>query len=61
MTTVTLLDNMTIVNVDGMEASRFEHLVVRILVCLAFATWGEAGTVKLKMKSTPKIGNRGEQ
>ena len=62
MTTATLLDNLMVVSIDGKEGTRFEHFAgknPRFLQHLR--TWGEAGTVKLKTKATPKIGNRGEQ
>ena len=62
MTTATLLDNLMVVNVSGKEGTRFEHFTGKnTRFASHLRTWGEAGTVKLKTKATPKIGNQGEQ
>jgi hypothetical protein len=56
----TKLDGLTVIDLEGTEAMRYVHFGAEDP---AFAkhlhTWGEAGTVTLKTKSTPKIGDRG--
>jgi hypothetical protein len=60
--TVTILDGLRVIELDGVKATRYEHW------CGAnpdftrhLRTWGEAGTVNLKSKATPKIADRGIQ
>ena len=58
--TATLLDGLTVIEIDGKKATRFEHWKG---TNPAFAghlrTWGEAGTVKTKTKTTPKLFDKG--
>ena len=60
--TATLLDRLNPVTIDGVTKTRYEHWCGRNP---AFAqhlcTWGEAGTVKVCTKTTPKILDRGVQ
>ena len=60
--TAALLDGLIVVDIAGNKMTRFEHWNGKLP---AFAkhlrTWGEAGTVKVKDKSTPKIADRGIQ
>jgi hypothetical protein len=54
-------DGLTVITLHGKEATRYEHFGD---ANPAFAKhlctwWGEAGTVTLKVKSTPKVGDRG--
>jgi hypothetical protein len=58
--TATKLDGLIPVKIQGVTKPRVEHWCGTVP---AFAynlrTWGEAGTVKIKDKSTPKLGDRG--
>lgn len=60
--TATLLDGLAPVTIKGKTASRYVHFMGKNP---AFAkhlrTWGEAGTVKIKTKPTPKINDLGVQ
>lgn len=61
MATATLLDGLTIVkNEEGKMDTRFMHICISNPKFIAFMrTWGEAGTVKIKTKTTTKVENRG--
>ena len=62
MTTATLWDNLMVVNVDGKDGTGYEHFAGKHLRFGShLRTWGEARTVKLKIKATPKNRNWGEQ
>ena len=44
----------------GKTATRYEHYMVKVTgFVLRLITWGEAGVVKTRKKSTPNIGDRG--
>jgi hypothetical protein len=59
--TATLLDGLMPVEINGITKTRYEHWSDKgnpaFTKCLR--TWGEAGTVTLKSKMTPKIKDRG--
>ena len=59
--TATLLDGLTVCEIDGKKATRYEHWCGRNP---AFAkhlrTWGEVGTVKVKTKTSPKLADKGK-
>jgi hypothetical protein len=55
----TKLDGFTVITVDGKKTTRFEHFGGAIpAYSKHLRTWGEAGTVTLKVKATPKVGDR---
>ena len=60
--TATLMDGLDVINIDGKEDTRYKHRFARNP---AFADhlriWGEAGTVKTKTATTPKVADRGVQ
>ena len=57
----TTMDNLTVVNINGKDATRFEHFGEDIPNFVkSLRTWGEAGVVTLKSKATPKVGDRGK-
>jgi hypothetical protein len=60
--TATLLDGLMPIDIGGVVATRHVHWGGKNP---AFAkhlkTWGKAGTVKLKIKATPKVADRGAQ
>ena len=59
--TAAMVDGLMIVNVNGKFASRSEHFCGANLKCMAYLrTWGEAGTVKLCQRMTPKLSDRGK-
>jgi hypothetical protein len=61
-TTATKLGNLRVQEIDGKSATRYEHFLGENPKFVKhLRTWGEAGTVKLKTKATPKVGDRGEQ
>jgi len=54
------LDGLTIVEIDGKTATRYEHFYGTLPKWARhLRTWGEAGTVKLKTRTTPKLNDRG--
>jgi hypothetical protein len=56
----TLLDGLTVLDINGKLPAQFEHWDGRNPDFVQFMrTWGEAGTVKLRTAMTPKIFNRG--
>lgn len=58
----TQMDNLMVIKVDGKEATRYEHFGEPLPKFANFLrTWGEAGTVKTKTKTTPKLANKGAQ
>ena len=60
--TATLLDALLIVEIDGEKKSCVEHWSGnKPEYVLNLRTWGEAGTIKLKMKMTGKLEDRGVQ
>ena len=60
--TAALLDGLTAIKIDDKTATRYIHWCGKNP---SFAnhlrTWGEAGTVKIKTKMTPKLSDRGVQ
>ena len=57
----TNMDNLVIININGKEATRFEHFGDKLPTFVkAMKTWGKAGVVTLKNKATPKVGDRGK-
>ena len=59
-TTVTLLDGLTVIELNGKYTSHYKHFIGEMP---GFAqnlhTVGEAGTVKIKMNTTPKLEDHG--
>jgi hypothetical protein len=59
---VTALDGLIVMNIDGKTATRYEHWNGELPKWVKhLKTWGEAGTVKIKTKMTPKLEDRGIQ
>jgi hypothetical protein len=60
--TATLLDGLTVMTIEGKTATRYVHWGgSNPKFANHLRTWGEAGTVKTKTKSTPRIADRGAQ
>ena len=60
--TATLLDGLQTTSIDEKIATRYMHFFgSNPNFAKHLRTWGEAGTVKIKTKSTPKIADRGAQ
>jgi hypothetical protein len=60
--TATLLDGLVPIELDGKIATRYEHWCGKIPeFAKHLRVWGEAGTVKIKTKTTPKLADRGVQ
>ena len=58
--TATLLDGLQVIELDGIEATRYVHWNgTNPDFSKHLRTWGEAGTVKLKTNMTPKLEDRG--
>ena len=56
----TLLDGLVVENINGESKSRFEHATGRLPeFTRGLRTFGEAGVVKFKTSTTPKILNKG--
>jgi hypothetical protein len=56
----TLLDGLVLVELNGTVATRYEHWCGKIPeFAHHLRTWGEAGTVKTKTKTTPKLADQG--
>ena len=59
-TTITLLDGLTIIEVDGLKQSWYEHIFKKKPKFVKYLrTIGEAGTVKITSDTTPKLQDRG--
>ena len=59
--TVTLLDGLVVTTIGNKTQTRFEHWGgTNPPFAKHLRTWGEAGTVKLKNKMTPKLDDRGK-
>ena len=59
-TTITLLDGLTIIEVDGLKKSRYEHIFKKKPKFVKYLhTIGEAGTVKITSDTTPKLQDHG--
>ena len=60
--TATLLDGLVTIDLDGVTATRYEHWCGKNPeFAKNLRTWGEAGTVTVKTKMTPKVKDRGIQ
>jgi hypothetical protein len=60
--TVTLLDGLVATKIDEVIATRYVHWCgANPAFAKHLRTWGEAGTVKLKIKATPRVADRGVQ
>ena len=60
--TASLLDGLAVIELDGKTMTRFEHWSGKIpKFANHLKIYGEAGTVTLKSKKTPKIDDRGVQ
>jgi hypothetical protein len=60
--TATLLDGLTVIKIGNKEATRYVHWCGKNpQFSEHLRIWGEVGTVKIKTKATPKIGDRGIQ
>ena len=58
-TTITMLDGLTITEVDGLKQSWYEHVFKKKLKFVKYlCTIGEAGTVKITNDTTPKLQDR---
>ena len=58
--TATLLDGLTVLELNGVDATRFVHWGGENPEFAKYLrVWGEAGTVKTKTKTTPKLFDRG--
>ena len=58
--TATLLDGLMILTINGVMATRFEHTHGNVPeFTKSMRTWGKAGLLKLKTKTTPNIFNKG--
>ena len=52
----TKMDGLCMVNVNGVTASRYEHFCgENPRFAKHLRTWGKAGTVKVKLQTTPKV------
>ena len=59
-TTITMLDGLTIMDIDGLKQSRYEHAFKKKPKFVKYLrTIGEAGTVKITTNTTPKLQDRG--
>ena len=59
-TTATLLDGLMVVKVGDVWATRYEHCTGNNpRFAKHLRVWGEAGTVTIKSKTSPKISDRG--
>jgi hypothetical protein len=55
-------DGLQVVTVDGLITTSYKHFFGQNpKFAHHLRTWGEAGTVKTKTKTTPKLANRGVQ
>lgn len=60
--TATLLDGLTATTIDGVTDTRYVHWGgANPSFAKHLKTWGEAGTVKIKIKATPRVADRGVQ
>jgi hypothetical protein len=56
----TMLDWLVVVHLDGETKTRVEHWCSNLPAwAKALRTWGEAGVVKIKTNTTPKLANKG--
>uniref|UniRef100_A0A7S2KWV0 Integrase catalytic domain-containing protein n=1 Tax=Leptocylindrus danicus TaxID=163516 RepID=A0A7S2KWV0_9STRA len=60
--TATLLNGMMVVELEGEVKTRFEHYLGKLPNSTKYLrTWGEAGTVKIKTDTSPKLNDKGVQ
>eukprot|EP00957_Ditylum_brightwellii_P029191 2206488-Ditylum_brightwellii.AAC.1 len=60
--TVTLTDGLTAIELDEKFTTRYMHLFKKSPTFAEhLCTWSEAGTVKVKKATTPKLANKGIQ
>jgi hypothetical protein len=60
--TATLLDGLTATTIGGVTDTRYVHWGgANPSFAKHLKTWGEAGTVKIKIKVTPRVADRGVQ
>jgi hypothetical protein len=60
--TATDIDSLVVTTVGTKKATRHEHFYGKNPKWMKYLrTWGEAGTVKVKTKTTPKLADRGVQ
>ena len=56
----TQLDGLVLVTINGVTKTRYEHWVGKNLAFTKYLrTWGEAGTMKVKTKTSPKLKDKG--
>ena len=56
----THLDGLTVVEINGVRKTRYEHFVGQNpMFAKHLRTWGEAGTVKIKTSTSPKLNDKG--
>ena len=56
----TQLDRLTVVEVEGVMKTRYKHFVRQnLMFAKHLQTWGEAGTVKIKRSTSPKLNDKG--
>eukprot|EP00957_Ditylum_brightwellii_P058434 4431242-Ditylum_brightwellii.AAC.1 len=59
-TCATQSDWLVVIDLDGVKATRIGHWCGELPKwAKALRTWGEAGVIKLKTKTTPKLAKRG--
>ena len=59
-TTITMLDGLTIVEINGHKKSQYEHVFKKQLKFVKhLCTIGEVGTVKITNDTTPKLQDHG--
>ena len=57
-----MLDGLVPIDIDGKVATQYEHWCGKVPQFAKYLhTWGEAGTVTIKSKMTPKVKDRGVQ
>ena len=60
MQTATLLDGLVVTAIEGIKLTRVEHWGGSLPRWVSYLrTWGEAGVVKLKIKTTAKLVQNG--
>ena len=60
--TVTDLDGLQAISINGLNQTRYQHFDGKLPAFVNYLrTWGEAGTVKIKSKTTPKLADKGVQ
>jgi hypothetical protein len=58
----TILDSLIVTTINGKNATRIEHWCGKLPKWVSHLhTWGESRTVKTKIKTTPKLADRGIQ